>query len=177
MTSTTETYRCFGLKNRKRHVADIPASDVTGGREYINKFKVFTPKAKGPGASQNILGESILARPGDVCTQTFLVLNPCDTQDEAANFLRYMSTRTFRFLVKCRKVSQDLGRGTYKWVPNLPMDQVWTDELLYEKFGFTAEQIAHIESEVSDPAEWLNHIKDPGTREALGLPALTDSDN
>lgn len=177
MTSTNKTYRCFGRKNNKRHVADIPASDVTGGHEQIDKFKVFTPEAKGSDTPQNILGDSILGKPGDVCTETYIVVNPCDTQEEAVNFLRYMSTRTFRFLIKCRKVSQHMSQGVYTWVPNLPMDQVWTDELLYEKFGFTAEQIAYIESEVSTPETWLNQISDQETREALGLPALTDSDN
>jgi len=44
-----------------------------------------------------------------------------------------------------RKITQNITRDSYSFVPALPMDRVWTDEALYERYGIAAEQIEFIE--------------------------------
>jgi site-specific DNA-methyltransferase (adenine-specific) len=47
-----------------------------------------------------------------------------------------------------RKVTQHATRDVYAFVPDLPLNQPWTDEKLYQRYGLTAEEIAFIESQV-----------------------------
>ena len=37
----------------------------------------------------------------------------------------------------------------YAFVPDLPLDQEWTDAKLYDRYGLTGEEIAFIESQVA----------------------------
>ncbi len=72
-----------------------------------------------------------------------------ETELEAENFAKYLSSRFVRFLVSLRKPTQDAAKGVYGFVPQLPVDQEWTDEKLYRRYELTAEEIAFIESQVA----------------------------
>jgi site-specific DNA-methyltransferase (adenine-specific) len=61
-----------------------------------------------------------------------------------------MRTRFVRFLVSLRKITQNITRDSYNFVPALPMDRVWTDEALYKRYGIDADQIAFIESLITE---------------------------
>lgn len=58
----------------------------------------------------------------------------------------YLRTRFARFLVSVRKYTQHLYNERFQFVPDLPMDRVWTDVELYAKYGITAGEQAFIES-------------------------------
>ncbi|MGO2933331.1 hypothetical protein [Microbacterium sp.] len=38
----------------------------------------------------------------------------------------------------------------YAFVPDVPVDREWTDQLLYERYGLTVNEIAFIESQVAE---------------------------
>ncbi|MFN5391382.1 MAG: hypothetical protein ACK5CM_19870 [Pseudanabaena sp.] len=59
-----------------------------------------------------------------------------------------MKTRFFRFLVSQFMYSHHITKNAYTFVPILNMDESWTDEKLYKKYGLTAEEITFIESMV-----------------------------
>lgn len=61
-----------------------------------------------------------------------------------------MRTRFVRFLVSLRKITQNITRDSYRFVPQLPMNRSWTDEDLYERYGITSDQIAFIESLIAE---------------------------
>ena len=88
----------------------------------------------------------IIAGPGTACTETYLVINRYKTKAEATRFAGYLRTRFARFLVCLRKNTQHLYNERFQFVPCLPMDQDWTDKILYEKYGITASEVAFIES-------------------------------
>ena len=50
----------------------------------------------------------------------------------------------------CCKHTQDAPRGVYSFVPDLPLDQMWTDKKLYERYGLTMDEIAFIEARVAE---------------------------
>jgi site-specific DNA-methyltransferase (adenine-specific) len=113
--------------------------------QWIDEWKVLTPKA-GPGNSGGhvipdmVTGRPQIAGPGSCCTETFIVVGPVDSEAEAESMASYMRTRFFRFLVSLRKVSQDAPRGTYAWVPIQPWDRMWTDEELYDTYSITQDE-------------------------------------
>ncbi len=71
------------------------------------------------------------------------------SEDEATNLAKYLTTRLVRFLVSLRKPTQDAAKGVYGFVPQLPLDEEWTDAKLFRRYGLTAEEVAFIESQVA----------------------------
>ena len=96
------------------------------------------------------LSKPIIAEPGTACTETYVVAGLFDSEAEAKNYVSYLRTRFVRFLVSLRKPTQDAARGVYGFVPDLPLDQEWTDAKLYKRYGLTPEEIAFIESQVAE---------------------------
>jgi site-specific DNA-methyltransferase (adenine-specific) len=73
-----------------------------------------------------------------------MVVGPVATEAEAISLASYLRTRFCRYLISLRKISQDAPRGTYTFVPQQPWDREWTDADLFEKYGLSEEEQAHI---------------------------------
>ena len=67
-------------------------------------------------------------------------------EKEAKSLESYVKTKFFRFLVLLKKNTQNAARGVYSYVPVQDYNTIWTDEILYEKYKLTGEEIAFIES-------------------------------
>jgi site-specific DNA-methyltransferase (adenine-specific) len=125
---------------------------ITNNGDWIDKWKVLLVKAHGTSGRDDttILGEPVLAGPRSACTETYLVIGVFDSEAFARNLAAYMRTRLVRFLVSLRKITQNITRDSYRFVPLLPMDRLWTDEDLYKRYKITTDQTAFIESLISD---------------------------
>lgn len=126
----------------------VSEESVEKGKELINTFKVFIPKA-GSGSDKfphSILGKPFVGEPMSICNQTYLTIGPLQSEDYCYNLIKYIHTRFFRFMVMLKKNTQDAMRGTYSFVPYLNLNEPWTDEKLYKKYNLTQEEIDFIES-------------------------------
>jgi len=74
-----------------------------------------------------------------------MYIGPLDSEAEARNVITYISARLFRLLVLLHKPSQDATRSVYTFVPMQDFSHPWTDEMLYEKYGITEDEIAFID--------------------------------
>lgn len=130
----------------------LPKTDITSNAAWIEQWKVLLVKAHGTSGRDDvtILGEPVIAGPGSACTETYLVIGVCASEDEARNLAAYMRTRFVRFLVSLRKITQNITRDSYRFVPVLPMDRVWTDQSLFKRYGIDDVQIAFIESLIAE---------------------------
>jgi site-specific DNA-methyltransferase (adenine-specific) len=143
--------RIFASSNSGRRTGAIKRSLITKNTQLIDSWKVLAPKA-GPGNSGGhvvpdiVLGRPSIAEPNSVCTQTWIVAGPFESEAEAEVVASYMQTRFLRFLVSLRKISQDAMKGVYRWVPQQDWSQKWTDDELYDKYGITNDEAAFIES-------------------------------
>jgi site-specific DNA-methyltransferase (adenine-specific) len=119
--------------------------------EWIDKWKVLMTRVQGTSAAveTKFLSKPIIAEPGTACTETYLVAGNFETEDEATNYARYLSTRFVRFLVSLRKSTQDAAKGVYTFVPDLSTTEVWTDQKLYKRYDLSSEEIAFIEAQVA----------------------------
>ena len=150
-----------------RLYANVGTTRVRGAmaRETIRKnahlidvWKLFLPKT-GSGRERErsgvdlVLGPSMVAEPGSVCTQTYLVAGPLSSMEQAQSVESYLRTRLARFLVSLRKPSQDVFRSMYRWVPMQTWNCIWTDAELYEKYGITKDEQAFIESMIRPMGE------------------------
>lgn len=68
-------------------------------------------------------------------------------------FAIYLRTQFVRFLISLQKYTQHLYSDRFSFVPDLPMNQTWTDEKLYKKFGITANEVAFINSMIRPMGE------------------------
>ncbi|GAB3055428.1 hypothetical protein GCM10027079_22680 [Sediminivirga luteola] len=127
-------------------------SAITSNVEWVDKWKVLLVKAHGTSGRDDvtILGEPVVAGPGTACTETYLVIGVVDSETEARNLAIYMRTRFVRFLVSLRKITQNITRDSYLFVPRLSMDRVWTDRDLYERYDIDSEQVSFIESLIAE---------------------------
>lgn len=135
-----------------QRIAWIARDDIQTNPEWIDRWKVLMTRVQGTSAAveTKFLSKPIIAEPGTACTETYLVAGHFDTEYEAVNYARYLRTRFVRFLVSLRKPSQDAARRVYAFVPDLPLNQEWTDAKLYARYGLNEEEIAFIESQVAE---------------------------
>jgi len=126
----------------------IERADVPRNEGWIDEWKVLLGAAYGAGDGfpHQIYNYPIIAGPGTACTETYLVIDRFKKEIEAKRFAAYLRTRFVRFLVSLRKYTQHLYNERFQFVPDLPMDQEWTDDKLYKKYGITKDEISFIES-------------------------------
>jgi hypothetical protein len=149
-----------GIKNPVRLIGNggesfIARNEVPRNDSWIDEWKVLLGRAYGAGDGypHQIFNHPILGAPGTACTETYLVINRFNKEKEARRFIVFLKTRFVRFLVSLRKNTQDIYNERFKFVPDLPMDREWTDELLYEKFKIVNSEIDFINSMIRPMGE------------------------
>jgi site-specific DNA-methyltransferase (adenine-specific) len=136
----------------RRDQGYIAEDIIKKNKSLIGKHKVILAKAYGESSffPNIVIGRATYAGPGTVCSNTYLVCGTFNTSNEAENFISYMKTRIFRFLVLMRKNTQDINPDKFKFVPDLPMTEKWTDEKLCKRWKITKEEFAYISSRVKE---------------------------
>ncbi len=144
-----------GLKNPvklygSQRISWIARSDVRQNPDWIDDWKVLMTAVQGTSAAVEtmFLSRPIIAGPGEACTETYLIAGRFDIKTKADRYATYLRTRFVRFLISLRKAAQHATKDVYAFVPDVPLNQNWTDEKLYQRYGLTKDEIAFIESTV-----------------------------
>jgi site-specific DNA-methyltransferase (adenine-specific) len=94
-----------------------------------------------------------IARPGECCTETWLVACAFDTKKEVEAFKSYYSPKSSDFLLQA-VISQDVTRDYFCFVPDLgKYEGIYTDEMLMKRWGITKDEFEFIESRIRDVDE------------------------
>lgn len=131
---------------KTRSQAFVSRDKIIKNPEWIDMYKVFEPYAS-PGSDDYphlILSKPIVEGPGTACTETYLVINPTNDEDIAKNVATYMETQFFRFMLSLLKSTQHITKNIYSFVPQQDFTKIWTDEMLYKKYGINEEEIKFI---------------------------------
>ncbi len=130
--------------------------DVKDMNNLLKKWKLLVPKA--PIAGQTDFtkpvgfyydGNTRIAKPGECCTESWIVAGAFDSENEVRNFKSYLFTKTVRFLLLQTVVSQDVLRNKFCFVPALKRyDQNYTDEVLRKRWHITDEEWNYIDSRI-----------------------------
>ncbi|WP_323593751.1 Eco57I restriction-modification methylase domain-containing protein [Aliarcobacter butzleri] len=146
---------CFGKGMTKGY---INKSNITKNTQWIDKYKVFTPRANNIGTELNDDNlNTFIGEPNTICTESYIVVGvdlKLDTVS-ASNLCKYFETKFARFQHSVGKASQDATSKTYKFMPlqdfTPDSDIDWTksiseiDQQLYKKYDLSDEEIAFIE--------------------------------
>ncbi|MBQ3717786.1 MAG: Eco57I restriction-modification methylase domain-containing protein [Methanomicrobium sp.] len=128
----------------------------------LNQYKILISKANGNGIFGETLTAPILCVPGEGFTETFIAVGIVDTKNEAKHIEKYIKTKFARAMLGVLKVTQNMSRDTWKYVPlqdfSANSDIDWSksiheiDQQLYKKYGLSKEEIDFIETRVKEMA-------------------------
>lgn len=132
--------------------------DVTDNKGYLNKWKLLIPAA--PIAGQTDFtkpvaffydGNTRIAKPGECCTESWLVAGAFDTEEETLSFKSYLFTKTARFLLLQTVVSQHISTKSFCFVPELGQYKgTYTDDYLCDLWGITKDEWEYIKSRIGE---------------------------
>lgn len=136
--------------------------DVPQNKEIVDKWKVIISKASAEHAGQTdangrkrIVSRLEVLPPYTICTESYLLLDIFDNEEEAQNLKKYIRTCFTRFLLASILITQNIVRDKFKFVPiqnyknNSDID--WSqsipdiDRQLYTKYNLSDDEIAFIE--------------------------------
>lgn len=144
--------KCLTLITSKGNTY-VDRQSVSRNADLIDDYKVIFSKATCEHAGTpdkngqyRVISSNRIINPGEVCTQSYLVGNSFKTKIEAENFLKYLRTKFFRFLLLQGLTSQDISRDKFLFVPQQDYTVTWTDEMLYEKYGLSDDEVFFIDS-------------------------------
>lgn len=143
------------LVHRNGGVCFASREQIPLGSGLIDECKLLVSRAS-PGSDDYphlVLSKPIIASTGTAATDTYIAIGPFADEREAAYVAEYMSTIFFRFMVSLLRVSINVTRGVYQFVPLQDFSLKWTDELLAEKYGLTAQDQAFMTRFVK-PVAW-----------------------
>lgn len=139
------------LVYRRNGTTKASDKEIKVNRDLIDKWKVVTPMGYGEGGEtrgypRRIIGSPFVIEPGAVCTETYIVVKSFETENEATLCVEYLKTKFVRFLIGMRKNTQHVSSDRFKFVPDLKMDTLFTDDLLDEKYDLSNEEREFIDS-------------------------------
>ncbi|WP_270200839.1 Eco57I restriction-modification methylase domain-containing protein [Bifidobacterium pseudocatenulatum] len=130
---------------------------VSANSELIGKWKVIVSKAAAEHAGQSdkngqrkMLTVIEVLGPGAVCSETYLVVDAFDSQDDATCLASYLRTKFVRFLIWQATPTQNISKSCFMFVPKLNSCGQISDDMLYERYGLNAKQINYIESTIKE---------------------------
>lgn len=145
---------CWFIQKIGKRYADL--KDIHDENKLLNKWKLLVPRS--PIAGQTDFtkpvgfyydGNTNIAKPGECCTESFIVAGAFDTEEEVKNFKSYLFTKIVRFLLLQAVVSQDVLRNKFCFVPDLgKYDRIYTDKYLCEKWNITDDEWKYIDSRI-----------------------------
>lgn len=133
---------------RKDGLGFIGKDAVTKNTGWIDKYKVFVPKAWGIGNISKDWIKPFIGDPNSCCTETYLVIGPFDKKYVAENVISYTQTKFFHFMLSLVKITQNTMKKAYSFIPIQDFSEMWSDEKLYKKYKLTKAEIEFIEKMV-----------------------------
>jgi hypothetical protein len=139
----------IGLKYAKE-------DDVVDSGKYLNKWKLLVPPA--PIAGQTDFtkpigfyydGNTRIAKPGECCTESFIIAGAFETEKEVLSYKTYLLTKTVRFLLLQRVVSQHVTKKCFAFIPDLEKyEGTYTDEQLCNLWNISKNEWSYIDSRI-----------------------------
>lgn len=133
----------------------IDRATVSKNSNLIDKYKVMcgylNPDRAGvnnASGGSNVTTKITVLNPGDVVTETYIILGVFDDLLSAENYASYIRTRFVRFLVNLTLSSMHITQSSFQFVPIQDWNKEWVDSELYQKYKLTKDQILHIEASI-----------------------------
>lgn len=132
----------------------ISRGSVTKRADLIDKYKVVIGRlvpsngelGVDPRDGYRVITGTKLISPGEIVTETYLVIGSFESKEQAYGFNTYINLKFPRFLLRQAISSVNVTRDCFRFVPVLDFSIPWSDKKLYEKFGLNDEESDFVES-------------------------------
>ena len=121
--------------------------------DNVEKYKVFISRGYGYGTKgfpYQVLNTPILGDRSSCCTETYLLIGPFESKNEAENVISFIRTKLFRFLVMLKKPTQDGTSKVYSFVPILNFNKKWDNKSVNEFFKLDKNEIDIIDKMITE---------------------------
>ncbi len=134
-------------------VGYVPLNSVTKNHETINKYKVTIGKVVPSNGEVDVtpeIGYRVITTPkvyspGEIFTESYMLLSSFDNLNEAENFTKYMTLKLPRFLLKQTLTSMNISKDSFMFVPKMDWSQLYDNETLYDYFKLNNEEREYID--------------------------------
>jgi len=145
-----DSLKVYGVKGykggAKRTFGYINDNDILDKLSAIKKYKIFFTTTY---SSDAVVPPSFIkGYPNDICTETFLLVGPFQTEEEMNNCASYMETDFFRFLLYLGHGTMQVNKSVFNLIPMQNFMHHWKDTELYSKYGLTSDEITFIEQTI-----------------------------
>jgi len=133
-------------------------NDVSDDNNLLNRWKLLVPPA--PIAGQTDFskpvgfyydGNTRIAKPGECCTESFIVAGAFSTKKEVLSFKSYLFTKITRFLLLQTVVSQHVTKDKFHFIPDLgKYEGEYTDKMLIKRWGITDAEWNFIDAKIKN---------------------------
>ena len=113
------------------------STEIRVGTEMIDQWKIIISRLTAEHAGQpakdgkyRVLSTMELLKPGEICSETYLVAGAFDSKEEATNYMDYLKTQFVRFLILQIAMTQQLSKASFAFVPCQDFTRKWTDKQL-----------------------------------------------
>jgi hypothetical protein len=103
-----------------------------------NFWKVITSRAAFGAYSG--FGYKQISNVNEIYTDSYISFK-VNNEYEGNSLVSYLNTKFANYILSIRKISQDISENTCKWIPLLPLDRVWNDDLVYDYLNLTEIEI------------------------------------
>ena len=131
----------------------IQRDKITLGIDIIDKWKVIVSRVffehggKTDKNGQNrVLSILEILEPGEVCSETYVVIMSFDKKEYAVNLYDYLRTKFARFMLLQATSSIMITKNAFLFVPVQDFSKSWNDNDLYSKYGLSDKEIDYIEA-------------------------------
>lgn len=135
----------------------INRSEVLTNTDLIDKYKIMVSRISYEHAGEpdkdgmfKVLSRIEILNPGEVCTDSYIIVGKFDTYDEANNCANYLKSKFARFLI-CQTLSSiNLSKDKFGLIPLQDFHKPVDIDQIYKKYNFTTENIDFINSLIHD---------------------------
>lgn len=131
--------------------------DIKYRNDIVNKYKVVANQMLGYSFffyDGKILGSPlyVVLNPGVICSANYCVFRAFDTKEEAESMISFLNTKFIRFVTSLTLTGASCGKDEFwTFVPDPgPLDHIFTDAELYQRFNLSEDEIHVIESVIKN---------------------------
>jgi site-specific DNA-methyltransferase (adenine-specific) len=134
----------------------VKKSDIQKNTELISHYKVIIGKVNpdrggvnnASDGKVNVITKVKILNPNEIMTETYLLLASFEDEKFAKNCANFYRTKFTRFLISLTLSSMNITRENFQFVPNLNLNENWTDEKLYSMYDLNQDEIEYIENSI-----------------------------
>ena len=126
----------------EKNIQEIDKYKVTIGKIVPSNGEVDTDSRNG----YKVTTSSRILYPGEIHTESYLLLHAFDTLEQAENFASFMALKFPRFMMKHTLSSMNISTQNFQFVPFLDYSKQWSDSELYSRYKLAPEEISYIEA-------------------------------